>query len=225
MVAGRSIHRIVKCAKETGYLRDVLPYLDESDFAKHKREDILLLCTGCQGEPRAALNRIVSKSHRNIKIQQGDSVIFSSKIIPGNDKRISWLMNQLARAGVDVMTERDHFVHVSGHPSRNELQQMYELVRPRVAIPVHGELVHIHQHAKMAKEWGVPHSVTVEDGCVVSLSHDKTEIIGQVQARQLALDGHTFLPAHRASVVQEASPERLVAALRAWVPNNTPKWM
>ncbi|MBL0319486.1 MAG: ribonuclease J [Alphaproteobacteria bacterium] len=194
MVAGRSIHRIVKCAKETGYLRDVPEYLDESEFSKHKREDLLILCTGCQGEPRAALNRIVGNSHRNIKIKKGDSVIFSSKIIPGNDKRISWLMNQLARLGIEVMTERDHFVHVSGHPSRNELQHMYELVRPHVAIPVHGEVVHIHEHAKMALEWGVPHAVQVEDGCVVRLSHEKTEIIGQVQARQLALDGHTFLP-------------------------------
>ncbi|MFN7039501.1 MAG: ribonuclease J [Alphaproteobacteria bacterium] len=193
VLAGRSLWRVTDAAKEVGYLRDIQPFLDESEISKFPKEKILVLCTGCQGETLAASTKIANKSHPYIRLSPGDTVIFSSKIIPGNEKKIFKLFNLLVKQEVEVLTEKDHFVHVSGHPAREELIKMYKLVKPQVAIPVHGELVHMHEHAKLALEVGVPKSITVENGDMVKLAPGNSEIIAKVQAGYLAIDGHYLI--------------------------------
>jgi ribonuclease J len=193
VLAGRSLWRITRAAKESGYLKGVSEFLDEKDMDLYPRDQLLVLCTGCQGEPLAAATKMANDTH-SIKLKPNDTVIFSSKIIPGNEKKIFRQFNQFVKNGIEVFTEKDHFVHVSGHPSRDELKRMYELVRPQVAIPVHGELVHIHEHAKMALEWGAKQSIQVENGDVIKLAPGKAEKIGFVQAGYLAVDGNYLLP-------------------------------
>jgi ribonuclease J len=193
VLAGKSLWRITRAAKESGYLKNIEDFVDEREMDKYPREKLLVLCTGCQGETLAAATKMAYNSH-TIKLKPQDTIIFSSKIIPGNDKKIFKLFNQFVKMNVEVMTEKDHFVHVSGHPSRDELKLMYELVRPEVAIPVHGELVHIHEHAKMALEWGAKQSIQVENGDVVRLEPGKSTKIGKVHAGYLAIDGYYLLP-------------------------------
>jgi ribonuclease J len=154
----------------------------------------MVIATGCQGEPMAAVSKMASNAHQSISLSEGDTIIFSSKIIPGNDKRIFRLFNIFVQQKIEVITEKDHFVHVSGHPCIDELQRMYELVRPNVAIPVHGEPVHIHEHAKLARQFGVKHAVEVRNGSVVNLSKDETYIIDRVKSGYLAVDGICLIP-------------------------------
>jgi ribonuclease J len=194
VMAGRSLWRVTNAARETGYLENVEEFLDDRSFAKYPRNKILVLCTGCQGEPMAAATKMANGSHPTIKLVPGDNIIFSSKIIPGNDKRIYRQFNQLIKLGVNLFTEKSHFVHVSGHPSRDELKKMYELIRPKLAIPVHGEIVHIHEHAKMAKKWGVKQAICVENGDVIRLAPGKPEKIAVVPSGYLAVDGNYLLP-------------------------------
>ncbi len=188
-LVGRSMWRIYEAAQEAGYLTDIPPFLDDSDIVDLPRDKVLLACTGTQGEPRAALVRIANGSHRSIALEAGDTVIFSSKIIPGNERPILRLHNALARQGVEVITERDHFVHVSGHPNRDELVQMYQWIRPRVAVPVHGESRHLIEHARLARECQVPESVTIENGDVLRLAPGPVEVVARVETGRLALDG------------------------------------
>ncbi len=193
VLVGRSLWRITRAAKETGYLTDI-DFLDDRQAAKYPRHELLLLCTGCQGEPLAAINKLAQNAHPNLKLVPGDTVIFSSKIIPGNDKRIFRLFNRFVTMGIEVVTEKDHFVHVSGHPSRDELKHMYELVRPEIAIPVHGERVHMHEHAKLAREWGIKHALEVVNGDVLRLAPGKPEHLGKVDSGFLGIDGYFLLP-------------------------------
>lgn len=193
IMAGRSLWRIVRAAKESGYLQDI-EFLEDSHMKKYPRDKILIICTGCQGEPLAATTKIATGNHPTIRLSPGDTVIFSSKIIPGNDKKIFRLFNQLVKQKVEVLTEKDHFVHVSGHPGREELHRMVKLVRPEIMIPVHGELVHIHEHCRLAKEWGVPHAVQLGNGDVIRLAPGKPERVGIVDAGYLGIDGYYLLP-------------------------------
>ncbi|HLB80253.1 MAG TPA: ribonuclease J, partial [Dongiaceae bacterium] len=147
-LVGRSLWRIDAAARETGYFADLPPFVREHDVAYLPREKVLMLCTGSQGEPRSALARIARGDHPGVTLEPGDAAIFSSRIIPGNERAIGRLQNDLARMGVEVVTERDHFVHVSGHPAQGELAAMYQWVRPRVAVPVHGEARHLRAHAR-----------------------------------------------------------------------------
>ena len=190
---GRSLWRILEAAQESGYLLDIPEIYSDRDIIKFPRDKIMLVTTGCQGEPMAATSKIVHESHPTIKLAKGDSVIFSSKIIPGNDKRIYRLFNSLVRIGAEVFTEKDHFVHVSGHPSAVELKEMYSYIRPQISIPVHGELVHIHEHARLAKSFGVPHTLQVENGDLVKISKEGAEIIAKVKSGYIAVDGGTLL--------------------------------
>src|SRR5499427_9221226 len=151
-LVGRSLWRIDKAARENGYLADLPRFLTEDEAGYVPADRILLICTGSQGEPRAALARIARQDHAHIDLEPGDVVIFSSRIIPGNEKAIGRLHNALVRLGIDIVTEADHFVHVSGHPARAELVRMYQMVRPQVAIPVHGEARHLLAHAQLASE-------------------------------------------------------------------------
>ncbi|HEY1261510.1 MAG TPA: ribonuclease J [Stellaceae bacterium] len=193
-LVGRSLWRIDKAARETGYLAGVPRFLTEEEAGYIPRDRILLICTGSQGEPRSALARIARGDHPHVVLEEGDAVIFSSRIIPGNEKSIGRLQNALAQMRVEIVTETDHFVHVSGHPARDELLHMYQLVRPRIAIPVHGEARHMLAHARLAADCQVPQPLVVENGDMVRLTASGGEIVDEVPVGRLASDGKSLLP-------------------------------
>jgi ribonuclease J len=192
-LVGRSMHRIVSTARATGYFTDFPATIDEAEAAQLPPERVLYLCTGSQGEPRAALARIAGGTHPNVSLGEGDCVIFSSRIIPGNELGIFDLQNKLARLGVEVLTERDHHVHVSGHPARDELAEMYRWVRPRIAVPVHGELRHLTEHARFARSLQVPEAVVIENGQMLRLAPGRAEIIDETPAGRIFLDGKVLV--------------------------------
>lgn len=194
VLTGRSLHRIKLAAEESGYLKDIAPLINERDVSRFKRNELLVIATGCQGEPLAATAKLASNSHPSIKLAPKDTMIFSSKIIPGNEKKIFRLFNIFVKSGVEVITERDHFVHVSGHPSIDELKKMYSLIKPNICIPVHGEPVHIHEHVKLAKKNGIKQAVEVENGSVVLLEPNSAKVIAKVESGYLAVDGNYLLP-------------------------------
>jgi len=191
-LVGRSMHRIVGAAKETGYLKDFPRLIDEAQAAQLPPRRVLYLCTGSQGEPRAALARIAAGDHPSVTLGQGDAVIFSCRIIPGNDVTIHALHNQLSALGVEVLTVEDHFVHVSGHPAREELTEMYRWTRPQIAVPVHGELRHMAEHARLAHSLQVPQAVVVENGHMLQLAPGRATIVDEVPSGRLYLDGRVM---------------------------------
>ncbi len=194
VLAGRSLKRFVEAARENGYLRDVPAFLDEEDAGYLPEDRCLIICTGSQGEPRAALSRIASGDHPRVSISQGDTVICSSKIIPGNEIPISRVHNELARRKIDVITEDEAFVHVSGHPNRDELVQMYDYIRPQVSIPVHGETRHLHEHAKLAKTCQVRTVHVPENGSLIRLGPGESGIVDSVPSGRLMLEGNRVVP-------------------------------
>jgi ribonuclease J len=191
---GRSLWRMQDAARATGYLAGTPPFVSEHDAGYLPKDKVLLVCTGSQGEPRSALARIVSDSHPHIVLEAGDAVIFSSRIIPGNERSIFRLQNQLVAKGIAVVTERDHFVHVSGHPARDELTRMYQWVRPRIAVPVHGEARHIAAHAALARECQVQQAIEPRNGQIIRLAPGPAEVVGSVAHGRLALDGSVVRP-------------------------------
>ncbi len=193
-LVGRSLWRIDKAARENGYLSDLPRFLTEEEAAYIPRDRILMICTGSQGEPRSALARIARDDHPNVELETGDTVIFSSRIIPGNEKAIGRLQNELARLGVEIVTELDHFVHVSGHPAREELVRMYQMIRPKIAIPVHGEARHLMANAAIAGECQIPQSLVIENGDLVRLGSSNAAIVDEVPVGRLTSDGKTLLP-------------------------------
>ena len=193
-LVGRSLWRIYEAAKENGYLTDTPPFLSERDVGYLPKDKVLMICTGSQGEARAALPRIASGEHPDVSLDNGDVVIFSSRIIPGNEKAIGRLHNQLYTRGVEVVTANDEHVHVSGHPAREELVQMYQWIRPQVAVPVHGEARHLIAHAKLARECQVPQPLVAHNGSVVRLTPGRAEIVDEVFADRLVLDGNRLVP-------------------------------
>lgn len=193
VLAGRSLRRMVDAAKETGYLSEDLVFLTEDDAGYLPKEKTLIICTGSQGEPRAALWRIATEDHPRVTLDSNDTVIFSSRVIPGNEVSISRLQNQLAARNIHIITWKDDFVHVSGHPARDELVEMYQLARPLVAIPVHGETRHMIEHASLARECQVPESVVVENGAMVRIHAGATEIVEHVPSGRLALEGNRLV--------------------------------
>lgn len=201
ILSGKSLHRMFKAAQMSGYLENPPQLIEEDEFQSHSRKELLVIATGCQGEAQAATRRIVDRSHP-VKLMPGDTVIFSSKIIPGNEKAISYLMNRLAKANVKVITEREEFVHTSGHPCQGELQEMYELAKPLISIPVHGEPCHLYKHAELAKSFGVEKVIRVENGSLVKLDKANPEILGKVHNGYLAIDGNSVLPVD-ADVIKE----------------------
>ncbi|HLJ21414.1 MAG TPA: ribonuclease J, partial [Stellaceae bacterium] len=186
---GRSLWRIEQAARETGYLTDLPRFLTEEEAGYLPRDKVLLICTGSQGEPRSALSRIADDEHAHIVLEAGDSVIFSSRIIPGNERAINRLHNKLAHLGVEILTEEDHFVHVSGHPAQEELLRMYQMVRPQVAVPVHGEARHLRAHVSLAESCQVQQAILALNGDMVRLGPLPAAVIGQVPTGRLALDG------------------------------------
>jgi ribonuclease J len=193
VLVGRAMRHMVNCARETGYLRDFPKVVDEEDAAEIPADHVLYLCTGSQGESRAALARIAADEHPNVSLDEGDTVIFSSRIIPGNDLEIFALQNRLAAKGVTVLTERDHFVHVSGHPARNELAAMYSWIKPKISIPVHGELRHLTEHARFARELQVPRAIVATNGQMIRLTPGEPEIIDETPFGRLHLDGRVLV--------------------------------
>jgi ribonuclease J len=193
ILTGKSLHRMTQAAQDSGYLEDAV-FISDKEFKNHPREKLMIIATGCQGEPLAAVNKMATGAHPCINLTQGDTIIFSSKIIPGNEKRIFRLFNIFVQQKIEVITEKDHFIHVSGHPCVDELKKMYELTRPNVAIPVHGEPVHIHEHAKLAKRLGIKHSLEARNGSVINLSYNESHIINKVKSGYLTVDGTCLIP-------------------------------
>lgn len=189
VLVGRSLWRMYNAAINSGYLDDIDAFLEPHEIKGKKRDELLVISTGCQGEEMAAVNRIANHNHPHINISKGDTIIFASKIIPGNEKRIYALFNKFCSMGVEVLSEMNEFVHVSGHPAQEEVKRMYDLIRPNVAIPVHGDRLRIHLHAKFANAIGVPNSVEVENGSVVVLEENHSRVVGKVLSGYLVMDG------------------------------------
>ena len=192
-LVGRSLWRICDAARKNGYMQGLEPFLTERDVGYLPREEVLMICTGSQGEPRSALARIANDQHPHVILEEGDSVIFSSRVIPGNETAIYEMQNRLVRLGIEVLTDDDHFVHVSGHPCRDELTQMYQWVRPKLAVPVHGEARHLVAHADLAKECQVPQTIVAGNGCLIRLAPGPAEIVEEVEHGRLVLDGNRLL--------------------------------
>lgn len=188
-LVGRSLWKFYEAAREAGYLKKMRPPLRDREAADLPADKVLFLCTGCQGEPRGAMARIAFEDHPSIALGRGDTAIFSSKIIPGNERTLMRVHNALALSGVEVITEKDHMVHVSGHPAREELKRMYELVRPELLVPVHGEARHLIEQARFAvEEGGVPAAQVILNGDVLRLAPGKPRIVGEVPSGRLAVD-------------------------------------
>jgi ribonuclease J len=198
-IAGRSLDRILRVAQSTGYLKDFPPPIGFDDAMRLPRSELLIIATGGQGEPRAALGRIAAGNH-DLKLSAGDTVIFSSRIIPGNEVAIGRIMNQLSDLGIRIVTERQAHVHVSGHPGRPELIEMYNWVRPQIVVPVHGEARHLAEQARLALSHGVPHAVVQKNGDVIRLAPGDPKKVDEVRVGQLVLDGDVILPADGATV-------------------------
>lgn len=189
VVVGRAMERVVQVARETGYLDGVQNFRSPEVYGHLPQDKVLALCTGSQGEPRAALARIANDDHPEITLNRGDSVIFSSRTIPGNEKAVGSIINNLVLQGVEVLTDRDHLVHVSGHPRRDELRDMISWVKPQLLIPVHGEALHLNEHAKLARAAGVPRVLVIRNGDLVKLGPGDPGIIGEVPSGRLYKDG------------------------------------
>lgn len=193
-LAGRSLRRVTTAAKESGYLTNV-EFLSEHEISDVPKDKILIICTGCQGEPRAALSKIAKNEHPNIRLSAGDTVIFSARKIPGNETKVGHLYNALTELNLELITAKRSHVHVSGHPSRGELARMYDLVRPQIAIPTHGERRHIREHAKLATSLGIRETVEARNGSVILLEQGRAAEIGTVHSGYIAIDGSSFIPA------------------------------
>jgi ribonuclease J len=192
-VIGRSLWRAIEAAQSVGYLPELQTLLTADEAAYLPRDKTMLICTGCQGEPRGAMARIAAHDHPNISLESGDLVIFSSKIIPGNEAPIDRMCNNLLADGIELMTEQDHHVHVSGHPGKAELAELYDWLKPAVSIPVHGETRHLLEHATFAESIGIKSAIRAQNGSVVRLSPGPVEIVDHVPTGRLALDGETLV--------------------------------
>jgi len=194
-LVGRSMHRITAAAKSVGLLQDVQPFVPDTEARHFPPDQVLYLCTGSQGEPRAALSRIADGTHPHVNLGEGDACIFSSRVIPGNEIPIRNLQNKLADRGVRLYTDRDHpGIHVSGHPCRGELAQMYQWARPGIAVPTHGERRHLLEHVAFARELQVPEQLAPRNGDMVRLAPGRPQVIDEVPAGRLFLDGGVLTP-------------------------------
>lgn len=194
VIAGRALHRVIEVAIDTGYLPQGFRYVDQQQFSEVKRSKVVCLCTGSQGEPRAAMARIADNEHPDISLDKGDLAIFSSRTIPGNEKAVGWIQNSLVRMGVEVLTDGDALVHVTGHPRRDELRQLYAWLRPRIAVPMHGEARHLTAHAELARQAGVSEVQVAYNGEVVRLAPGALRIVDDAPVGRLFRDGRLIVP-------------------------------
>ncbi|MDG1286842.1 MAG: ribonuclease J [Rickettsiales bacterium] len=193
-MAGRSFGRIVGAAKDSGYLKDCPPLLDADNAMSVPRGECMIIATGCQGEPRAALSRMACSDHPKIRLAAKDTVIFSSKDIPGNESRIAYMQNQLVEMNVEIITAHKHDIHVSGHPAREELTEMYKMVQPAISVPVHGEARHLREHMTLATSLGVKETVKASNGAVILLKEGEAKQVGTVDSGYIAVDGKVLTP-------------------------------
>jgi len=200
-LVGRSMQRIYKAAKKCGYLGNLIEPIEPKNAKNISKNKILYLATGSQGEPMGAMNRIVNGIHPEVFIEEGDCVIFSSKIIPGNEKKLYQLQNLIVRNDIEIITEENAFVHVSGHPNREDLKDMYKWIKPKCIIPVHGEHRHMKEHVAFAKEMQVPKTLLIENGDIIKmLPGDKPEVIDKAPTGRLYLDGYLGVEADSKSI-------------------------
>jgi ribonuclease J len=192
-LVGRSMHRIYNTARECGYLQNIKPPLDPRDAKKIPRDKIVYLCTGSQGEPLGAMNRIVNQEHPDVYLDEGDTVIFSSRIIPGNEKKLFKIHNQLVKNNINVISEENAFIHVSGHPGRDEMRDMYDWIKPKISIPVHGEHRHMKEHYDFATSLGVPQPMLIENGDMIKIAPGEPKVIDKVHNGKLYVDGNRVI--------------------------------
>ncbi|MXP42368.1 MBL fold metallo-hydrolase [Altererythrobacter soli] len=214
-VAGRSLDRIIEVAQDNGYLEHFPPVIDFDTAMSLPRGEVLILATGGQGEPRAALARVSDDSHP-IALEKGDVVLFSSRQIPGNEIAIGRVQNKLAERGIEMVTDRQSEIHVSGHPGRPDLEALYGWLRPDVLIPVHGEMRHMQEQARLGRERGIPHAVVQQNGDIVRLAPGKPSKLAKVRAGRLVLDGDIIVPADGETILTRRRLSRdgiLVVAL------------
>jgi ribonuclease J len=194
VLAGRAVQRMVEAAQECGYLLDFPECVPERDAGYLPRGKVLYICTGSQGEARASMAKIANGEHRDIVLEAGDTAVFSSRVIPGNERAVGRLQNELLARGIEVVTDQDVDIHVSGHPARDELVRVYQWVRPRIAVPVHGEIRHMVEHANLAQACQVPETVLAPNGTLVRLAPGPATIVDHVHAGRLARDGDVVAP-------------------------------
>lgn len=218
VLVGRSLERMYEAARETGYLLDLPDFVKPDVAASMPRDEVLYLCTGSQGEPRAALSKLAEGSHPILRLDRGDSVIFSSRKIPGNERSIGQVQNRLQSKGVEIITDGVIETHVSGHPSRDELRKMYKLVRPKTLIPVHGEQVHMHEQANLGLAEGISSAVVPYNGCVIQLAKGNPQIVGEVQAGRWAYDGNRVVPLYTEHIKERSRVMRDGAAFVTLLP-------
>ena len=188
-VVGRALNRTIDAAQEVGYLKDVPDFVSEADIGLMPRENLVIICTGSQGEPRAAMSRIAANAHDTVALERGDTVIFSSRQIPGNEPAIAKVQDMLIRRGMRLITDEDAPVHVSGHPAREELIKLYGLVRPKIAIPVHGTARHLQAHAELAENCQVSQTIIPDNGTMINLSSETVDIVGHAPVGLLTHEG------------------------------------
>jgi ribonuclease J len=200
VVVGRALDRIVQVARETGYLDGVQDFRSPDAYGYLPPDKVVALCTGSQGEPRAALARIAKDEHPQVTLGKGDRAIFSSRTIPGNERAVGEIINGLVKLGVEVITDRTHLVHASGHPRRAELMDLFSWVRPKIAVPVHGEALHLAEHAALARKAGVPQVLSCRDGDLVRLAPGAVSIVDELPQGRLYKDGKLLIEAEARTV-------------------------
>ena len=192
VLSGRSMGKIIAIARESGYLHDI-DFVDARDARKMPREKLLVLSTGCQGEQNASMYKLAHGKHSFLRLQQKDCVIFSSKVIPGNELDVDDIVNNLIMKGVEIITDKENLTHTSGHAYRKELKEMYELTKPACFIPMHGSWLMLHEHKKLAKSSGIKNVITPENGCVIEINENSIEKLGKFESHAVCLDGNRLL--------------------------------
>jgi ribonuclease J len=205
VVAGRAMHRVIEVAMSTGYLPADFSYEDQNRFSDFSADEVVVLCTGSQGEPRAALARIAADEHPDIELDRGDAVIFSSRTIPGNERAVSEVQNRLVDLGCELITDADELVHVTGHPRRDEIRDMYASVKPRIAVPMHGEARHLAAHARLARSAGVREVVAARNGDMVRIAPGAAELVDRAPVGRLFRDGNLLVPSEEGPVRERRS--------------------
>ncbi|MGH6840405.1 MAG: ribonuclease J, partial [Methylocella sp.] len=194
VLAGRAMERVVAVARDCGYLDGIPDFFSQDAFPHIPRDKLVLLAAGSQGESRSAITRIAGGDHPVVSLDPGDKVIFSSRTIPGNEREVGRIINNFVRSGVEVITDRTALVHASGHPRRGEVAQLYAWIRPQIAIPAHGEDVHLAEHAAFAKLQGIQYVITARNGDVVLLAPGSPGIVGEAPSGRLCKDGNSLVP-------------------------------
>ena len=200
IVVGRAMERVVQISRELGLLEGIKQFRSVDAYGYLPNNKVVCLCTGSQGEPRAALARIAEDQHPDVTLSRGDMVIFSARTIPGNEREVGRIINGLIDQGIEVITDRTHMVHVSGHPRRAELEELISWVKPKILIPVHGESLHLSEHAALARRCGVPEVVQIRNGDLVRIAVGNARIIDEVPAGRTYKDGHILVDADARTV-------------------------